>query len=37
VCTYSWFCSKGNIHATTTGYALIGKLIVAKYHTHAKR
>lgn len=31
VCTYSWFCAQGNIHATTPGYTLIGKLIVAKY------
>ena len=31
VCTYSWFCAKGNIHATTPGYTLIGKLIVAQY------
>jgi lysophospholipase L1-like esterase len=30
-CTYSWFCAQGNIHATTTGYTLIGKLIVAQY------
>jgi lysophospholipase L1-like esterase len=36
-CTYSWFCTSGNIHATTRGYTLIGKLIVAKYkavHRH---
>ena len=35
VCTYSWFCAQGNIHATTAGYTLIGKLIVAKYHSHS--
>jgi lysophospholipase L1-like esterase len=31
VCTYSWFCAQGNIHATTPGYTLIGKLIVSQY------
>ena len=31
VCSYSWFCANGNIHATTPGYTLIGKLIVAQY------
>lgn len=28
VCALTWFCAKGNIHATTAGYQLIGKLIV---------
>jgi len=31
VCRYSWYCAQGNIHATTVGYNLIGKLIVTKY------
>ena len=31
VCTLTWFCSQGNIHATTRGYTFIGKLVVAKY------
>jgi lysophospholipase L1-like esterase len=32
ICTYSWFCAaKANIHATTPGYTLIGKLIVTQY------
>ena len=33
VCTLSWFCSQGNIHATTRGYTFIGKLIVARFAT----
>jgi lysophospholipase L1-like esterase len=33
VCTLTWFCKEGNIHATSKGYALIGQLIVAKYDT----
>src|SRR6516165_6933939 len=32
VCTLTWFCAKGDIHPMDRGYALIGKLIVAKYH-----
>jgi lysophospholipase L1-like esterase len=36
VCTLTWFCSKGNIHAKTKGYTLIGKLVVAKYATVLK-
>jgi lysophospholipase L1-like esterase len=36
VCTLTWFCSKGNIHAKTKGYTLIGKLVVAKYVTVRK-
>jgi lysophospholipase L1-like esterase len=32
VCTLTWFCAQGNIHARTGGYALIGKLIVSTYH-----
>ena len=31
ICTLTWFCKQGNIHATTQGYALIGKLIAARY------
>ena len=31
VCTLTWFCAQGNIHATTSGYTLIGKLVVARY------
>jgi lysophospholipase L1-like esterase len=27
VCTLTWFCAVGNIHATNAGYALIGKLV----------
>lgn len=27
VCKYTWYCSEGNIHANTLGYALIGKLV----------
>jgi lysophospholipase L1-like esterase len=30
VCTLTWFCAQGNIHATTKGYTLIGNLVVAK-------
>jgi lysophospholipase L1-like esterase len=29
VCTYTWYCSEGNIHPHTVGYQLIAKLIVA--------
>ena len=28
VCTLTWYCQLGNIHANTTGYTLIGNLIV---------
>jgi lysophospholipase L1-like esterase len=37
VCTFTWFCQKGDIHPTNKGYTLIGKLIVAKYHAITKR
>jgi lysophospholipase L1-like esterase len=30
VCTLTWFCSQGNIHATTKGYTFIGKLVIAE-------
>jgi len=29
VCQLTYFCSPGNIHATTQGYTFIGKLVVA--------
>ena len=32
VCSLTWFCAKGDIHARTNGYTLIGKLVVARYH-----
>jgi lysophospholipase L1-like esterase len=31
VCRITWYCSKGDIHANTTGYDFIGKLMVRKY------
>jgi lysophospholipase L1-like esterase len=31
VCMLTWFCSQGNIHATTKGYAFIGQLITDRY------
>jgi lysophospholipase L1-like esterase len=37
VCTLTWFCQKGDIHPMNKGYALIGKLIVAKYAAIKKR
>ena len=37
VCSLTWFCSQGNIHAKTTGYTLIGKLVVAKYAVMRRR
>ena len=33
VCSLTWFCAQGNIHATTKGYTLIGKLVAARYAT----
>jgi hypothetical protein len=33
VCTLTWFCAQGNIHATTKGYTLIGTLVVARFAT----
>jgi lysophospholipase L1-like esterase len=33
VCTFTWFCAQGNIHATTKGYTLIGQLVVARFET----
>ena len=37
VCTLTWFCSQGNIHATTKGYTLIGKLVAARYAAGHRR
>jgi len=37
VCSLTWFCSQGNIHATTTGYTLIGKLVVARFNSTRRR
>ena len=31
VCALTWFCAQGNIHATTKGYSLIGKLVVSRF------
>lgn len=31
VCELTWFCAKGNIHARTSGYTLIGRLVTAEY------
>jgi lysophospholipase L1-like esterase len=36
VCTLTWFCAQGNIHATTKGYTLIGNLVVAKFRTMSR-
>ena len=33
VCTLTWYCAVGNIHATNAGYAFIGTLVVARYAT----
>ncbi len=33
VCQLTYFCSQGNIHATTKGYSFIGALLVAKYRS----
>lgn len=37
VCTLTWFCKEGNIHATTQGYTLIGHLVTARYTVMARR
>jgi lysophospholipase L1-like esterase len=37
VCTLTWFCAVGNIHATNAGYALIGKLVATRYATLRRR
>lgn len=31
VCSYTWYCSDGNIHANSAGYAFIGDQIVKEY------
>jgi lysophospholipase L1-like esterase len=31
VCSLTWFCAEGNIHARTKGYTLIGRLVVARF------
>ncbi len=36
VCTLTWYCKEGNIHATTQGYAFIGQLVAARYATMKK-
>ncbi len=36
VCTLTWFCQAGNIHATTQGYTFIGRLVVARFATMKK-
>jgi hypothetical protein len=36
VCTLTWYCKEGNIHATTKGYTLIGTLVVSRYATMRK-
>jgi hypothetical protein len=33
VCKLTWYCSAGNIHATTKGYVTIGQEIVAAIAT----
>ena len=33
VCSLTWFCAQGNIHATTKGYTFIGNLVVARFNT----
>jgi lysophospholipase L1-like esterase len=37
VCTLTWYCAVGNIHATTKGYTFIGKLVAARYATLRRR
>jgi lysophospholipase L1-like esterase len=32
VCALTWFCAKGDIHATTKGYRFIGTLVAARAH-----
>jgi hypothetical protein len=33
VCKLTYFCSQGNIHATTKGYNFIGALLVARFRS----
>jgi lysophospholipase L1-like esterase len=37
VCALTWFCVQGNIHATTKGYTLIGKLVVTQFNVMRRR
>jgi lysophospholipase L1-like esterase len=37
VCSLTWFCAQGNIHATTKGYTLIGKLVVTRFNAMRRR
>ena len=37
VCVLTQYCAKGDIHGTTSGYDLIGKLIVAQYRVMRRR
>jgi lysophospholipase L1-like esterase len=37
VCAVTWFCAQGNIHATTKGYTLIGKLVVTRFNAIRRR
>ena len=37
VCKLTWFCAQGDIHATTKGYDLIGRLIVNDDTGHLKK
>jgi len=37
VCTLTWYCADGNIHATGTGYAFIGRLVASRYATLRRR
>jgi len=37
VCTLTWYCTQGNIHAKTAGYDLIGKAVVARYRAVVAR
>jgi lysophospholipase L1-like esterase len=36
VCTLTWYCARGNIHATTAGYRSIGEQILRAYHRTTK-
>ncbi len=36
ICTLTWFCSKGDIHAKSPGYDLIGHLVVGQYKAGPK-
>jgi lysophospholipase L1-like esterase len=36
VCTLTWFCAQGNIHATTKGYTFVGNLVVVRFRTMRK-